>query len=276
MQNDKNVKTKKTNELIKSIRYVISQAKKGSKAHIAILAGGILLFVLIIGMAIWGITSMIGGGDAAPVPDDSFVAEIDPEADNKYNKDEAAIDTEKLSKTVLPKTSEAGKDYIDETLFIGDSNTVRTMMYGYTTWDNVVGAVSMGIQHVTSKPVTFFAGMTDPVDVATSVKIIQPKRIIITYGTNNTLGWSEKKFIEEYTKALKAINTAYPYSDIIVNAIPPIDKQRENLAITMQTIDGFNKALAEMCDKHGYKFLNSAEALKDEKTGFAKTDYTIG
>ncbi|MEG0018995.1 MAG: Ig-like domain-containing protein, partial [Oscillospiraceae bacterium] len=276
MRDDRSVKTRKTNDFSKIIRHVISQARKGSQKHIAIVAGVVLLLVLIVAGAIWGITSMVGGNDAEPDPEDKIEVKIDPEADNKYNKDEAAIDTAKLSKTVLPKTAAADKTYIDETVFIGDSNTVRTMMYGYTTWNNVVGATSMGIQHVTSKPVTFFAGMADPVDVPTSIKILQPKRVIVTYGTNNTLGWSEKKFIEEYSKALKAIAGAYPYTDIIVNAIPPIDKQRENLAITMQTIDGFNKALSEMCDKHGYKFLNSAEALKDEKTGFAKTDFTIG
>jgi hypothetical protein len=30
-----------------------------------------------------------------------------------------------------------------------------------------------------------------------------------------------------------------------------------------------------MCEANGWKFLNSSEALKDEKTGFAKTSYTI-
>ncbi|MEG2405434.1 MAG: Ig-like domain-containing protein, partial [Oscillospiraceae bacterium] len=74
---------------------------------------------------------------------------------------------------------------------------------------------------------------------------------------------------------IDAILKAYPYTDVIINAVPPIDKQRENLEITMQTIDGFNKALAEFAKKEGYKFLNSAETLKDDKTGYAKTDYTI-
>lgn len=275
MQNEKNKKPKKTNEILKSIHHVVYHAKKGSKAHIAILAGGVVLFALIVGLAIWGITSMVGGGGGDVGPDIADTVEIDPEADNKYNKDEDAIDVEKLSKTVLAKTEDAGKTYVDETVFVGDSNTVRTMFYGHTTWNNVVGAVSMGIQQVTTTGISSFAGMPNLVDVPTSIKILQPKRIIVTYGTNNTIGWSDKKFIDEYKKALKAIKAAYPSVDIIVNAVPPIDKQRENLKITMQTIDGFNKALAEMCDSEGYKFLNSAEALKDEKTGFAKTDYTI-
>ncbi|MEG0650436.1 MAG: Ig-like domain-containing protein, partial [Oscillospiraceae bacterium] len=166
-------------------------------------------------------------------------------------------------------------DYIKDTLFIGDSNTVRMMSYGHSTLDNNVSAASMGIQHVISKPIVFFKGFDDAVTVPKAVSIIQPKRIIITYGTNNTIGWSASTLVTEYKKAIDAILKAYPYTDVIINAVPPIDKLRENVEITMQTIDGFNKALAEFAKKEGYKFLNSAETLKDAKTGYAKTDYTI-
>ncbi|MEG0177931.1 MAG: Ig-like domain-containing protein [Oscillospiraceae bacterium] len=197
-------------------------------------------------------------------------------AENKnYDKDKDKIDVKEYNGTVLEETKEEGTDYTKGTLFIGDSNTVRSMSYGQTTLDNNVAAVSMGIQHVTSKPIVYFKGMNDPVTVPKAVSIIQPQRIIITYGTNNTIGWSAETFVDEYKKALDAIVKAYPYADIIINAIPPIDIQRENMQITMKTIDSFNAALAKLAKKEGYKFLNSAEALKDEKTGYAKADFTI-
>lgn len=196
-------------------------------------------------------------------------------ADKEYDKNAAVVDKKEYGETILEETKDAGTKYVDETLFIGDSNTVRMMSYGHTTLSNDVGAVSMGIQHVISKPIVFFYGYEDAVTVPKAVEIIQPKRIVITYGTNNTIGWSDKTFITEYEKALKAIKKAYPYAEIIINSVPPIDKERENLAVTMQTIDSFNVALAKLAKSGGYKFLNSAEALKDEKTGFAKTDYTI-
>ena len=198
------------------------------------------------------------------------------ELDQSYDKDRESIDLEELTGTILPLTEDAGKEYIDETLFIGDSNTVRTQIYGHTTWDNVVAAVSMGVQHITSLKMTYFKGYAEPVTVPEAVKIIQPKRIIITYGTNNSTTGNLEDFIKTYKEGLEAIKKAYPYADIIINSIPPVDKDREYISVTMQAIDQMNKAIAEMAEEEGYKFLNSTEVLKDEETGFAKKDYTIG
>ena len=69
-----------------------------------------------------------------------------------------------------------------------------------------------------------------------AVKIMQPRRVIIGFGTNN-LTMDEEIFIEEYKEGLAAIHEAYPYADIIVNAIPPLDKQRSNTALSMKQVD---------------------------------------
>ncbi|MBQ5326810.1 MAG: Ig-like domain-containing protein, partial [Oscillospiraceae bacterium] len=255
---------KSKNSFSKSLKYVFSQAKAGSLLHIGIITAVLLALMLPIGL-----TACNGGGD---VENGGYV---ENEADQTYDKDREALDVEQLGITVLKETEDAGQEYIDNTLFIGDSNTVRTQVYGHTTWDNVVAAVSMGVQHIPKLEMTYFKGMENPVTVPRAVKIIQPQRIIITYGTNNTLGFTVEDFIKMYREGIQAIEKQWPYADIIINAIPPVDKERENLAITMQTIDKMNKALAEMAKEDGYKFLNSAEALKDEETGFAKKDYTI-
>lgn len=260
MENNKRNKSK--NSFAKSLNYILRQAKNGSKLHIAMIAGSVLTVILVVALVLMGIF----GGEKP----------VENEIDNQYDKNREALDVEQLGNTILARTDDAGQEYIDSTLFVGDSNTVRSMAYGHTTWDNVVAAVSMGVQHITSLKMTYFEGYANPVTVPEAVKIIQPQRIIITYGTNNTVGYSVDDFISMYKEGLDAIHEAYPYADIIINAIPPIDKERENLTVTMQTIDKFNKALSEMAQEEGYKFLNSSETLKDEETGFAKKDYTIG
>ena len=60
--------------------------------------------------------------------------------------------------------------------------------------------------------------------------MLKPKRIIICYGTNNLSGSSTDatNYIKTYLQGLQAIQTAWPYCDIIVSAIPPLDRQREN------------------------------------------------
>ena len=185
--------------------------------------------------------------------------------------------------TVLPKTEAAGRSYIDETLFIGDSNTARYLMYAdetgtaFTTLANNIGVVSMGAGAITTLKCEQFSGSSTMYTVPDAVAMLKPKRIIICYGTNNLGGSSTDatSFISTYLKGLKAIETAWPYCDIIVSAIPPLDKQRENTNLTMTQVDAYNAALIQMCEENGYKFLNSAEVLRDDATGWAKTDYTL-
>ena len=264
MSNEPNKKS--NNSFSKSMKYIITQAKQGSKLHIAMIAGAVLLVILLI--------AFIVNIFSSPKVENDKPA--DHEIDQEYDKDRESLDVEQLGNTILEETKDAGQEYIDNTLFIGDSNTVRTQAYGHTTWNNVVAAVSMGIEHVPTLKMTFFKGYKSPVTVAEAVKIIQPQRIVITYGTNNTVGYKTEDFIKMYKKALDTITKEWPYADIIINAIPPVDKDRENPAIKMQTIDEYNKELSKLAKEEGYKFLNSSEALKDENTGFAKKDYTIG
>ena len=185
--------------------------------------------------------------------------------------------------TVLPKTEDAGRSYLDETLFIGDSNTARYLMYAddtgtaFTTLANNIGVVSMGAGAITTLKCEQFSGSGTMYIVPDAVAMLKPKRIIICYGTNNLGGSSTDatNFIATYLKGLQAIQTAWPYCDIIVSAIPPLDKQRENTNLTMTQVDAYNAALVQMCEENGYKFLNSSEVLRDDATGWAKTDYTL-
>ena len=68
---------------------------------------------------------------------------------------------------------------------------------------------------------------------------------------------------------------AYPSVDIIVNAIPPLGQQHSNQNLTQTQVDEYNKALVQMCQDNGWKFLNSAEVLKDSSTGYAKSGYVL-
>lgn len=185
--------------------------------------------------------------------------------------------------TVLPAGADAGRSYLDETLFIGDSNTARYLLYAddtgtaFTSLSNNIGVVSMGAGAITTLKCEKFKGSSTMYTVPESVAMLKPKRIIICYGTNNLSGSSTDatRFIATYLQGLQAIRQAWSYCDIIVSAIPPLDKQRENTNLTMTQVDAYNAALVQMCEENGFKFLNSAEVLRDDTTGWAKTDYTL-
>lgn len=192
-----------------------------------------------------------------------------------YDPNENALDLSEYEGTLLTETTDGGEAYLKDTIFIGDSNTYRLATYSLTSWQNNLSAVGMGIQHVTSTPSMYFKGMSNPVYMARAVALMQPRRIVITYGTNNTDS-SAEVFKNQYRAALEAIKKEWPYADIIINAIPPVAVFRANAANTQKSIDAFNKALAELAKEDGYQFLNSSEVLKDPTTGFARIDYMIG
>ena len=192
-----------------------------------------------------------------------------------YDKDADIIDIEKFDGTILPETEDAGEEYINETLFLGDSNSVRYMNYKFTTLDNTLAVVGMGIQSVDSMKCVKFDGMTDMVNMVDAVKIMQPRRIIINFGTNNATGMSTEDFIKKYSDVLDKIHNAYEYADIIVGAIPPFAKDTQYKSISMTSIDSFNAALVNLAEEKGYKFLNSSEVMKDEKTGYIKAGFTV-
>ena len=94
----------------------------------------------------------------------------------------------------------------------------------------------------------------------------------VVSGDNDT-GMEVADFISNYTALVQAIQESYPYTDIIVNTVPPVPANHANYPNMDQTkIDDFNMALLNMCEQLGLKFLNTAETLKGDD-GYGKADY---
>ena len=243
--------------------------KLKSKGAAVIITAAVLAAALVIGLAFY-----FGGGHSE-TPASTAGADTDPD----YNASAGVIDKDEYNGTVLEETEDAGSDYIDSTLFLGDSNTARFLKVSdtdgsaFTTKNNTIGVVGMGVGAISSLSCMEFS--TGLFTMPEAVKILQPERVIITFGTNNLSGSSTDAtaFIESYKKQVDAIAEAYPSVDIIVNSIPSVSKTRSYTNVTMTQIDAYNKALAKMCEDSGWKYLNSAEALKDSTSGYSKDGY---
>ena len=196
-------------------------------------------------------------------------------ADSSYDKNQNTIDTNKYSSTILEESADAGQSYVDETLFLGDSNTARMYrIFNYCSYDNAIGSVGMSGKSLATYACVQFQGYSGYKTMPEAVALMQPRRVILTFGTNDlSSSYSASSFASDYAKGIKAVQDAYPSVDIIVNAIPPLGQQHSNQSLTQTQVDEFNKALVEMCKEKGWKFLNSAEALKDSTTGYAKAGY---
>lgn len=256
----------------KALARFFGRVKKGSPIDIAILVCAAALIIALLAILVMSLLP-----DAAPVDASSSApssSSVSASQSGSYDPDADALDKQAYDGTILPETADGGQTYIDETMFLGDSNTYRLVAYGLTTWQNNLSAVGMGIQHVTSTPCMYFKGSSSPVYVAKAVSMMQPRRIVITYGTNNTNSTADT-FKNQYRSALEAIKKEWPYADIIINAVPPVAQTRTGAAAAQKAIDEFNKALADLAKEDGYRFLNSSEALKDPATGFARASYMI-
>ena len=231
-----------------------------------------LMLLASVGVAFFLVGGFGGSEDAAS---DSAVEPESIITESGYNKEENTIDTTAYSATILPESSDAGQTYVDETLFLGDSNTARMYrMFDFCTYDNAIGSVGMSAKSLATYACVELNNSGSYVTMAKAVAGMQPKRVIITFGTNDlSPSYKAADFVKNYQTGIESIVEAYPSVDIIINAIPPLGQQHSNQSLTQTQVDEYNKALVEMCKEKGWKFLNSAEVLKDSATGYAKSGY---
>lgn len=243
-----------------------------SKMYLVLALCSVMLLVSI------GISLALTGGLRFGADPQSGDVTVDSEplvTESGYDKEQNTIDTQAYNTTILETSDDAGESYVDETLFLGDSNTARMYrMFDYCSYDNAIGSVGMTAKSLATFACVQLSSSSSYVTMPQAVALLQPKRIILTFGTNDlNPNYKTADFIKNYQTGIEAVVTAYPSVDIIVNAIPPIGQQHSNQSLTQTQVDEFNKALVEMCKEKGWKFLNSAEALKDSTTGYAKSGY---
>ena len=176
------------------------------------------------------------------------------------------------SSALLTETADAGNAYQEQTLFIGDSNTVRLYANGLISLQQFCAKEGIGTSAALNEGIVTFKRDDNRYTIAQAVAKMKPRRVVIMLGTNDN-SMSTEDFIGNYTALVQAIQASYPYTDIIVNTVPPVPSNHSNYPNMDQTrIDDFNMALLTMCEQLGVKFLNSAEALKDAN-GYGNVDY---
>ena len=176
------------------------------------------------------------------------------------------------STALLTETADAGTDYLNDTLFLGDSNTVRLYNNGLISLQQFCAKEGIGTQVALNEGIVTFKKDSNHYTIPQAVAMMKPRRVVMTFGTNDT-GMEVSDFIAHYTALIQAIQQSYPYTDIIVNTVPPVPADHSNYPHMDQAkIDDFNMALLEMCEQLGVRFLNSAEALKGSD-GYGIADY---
>ena len=217
----------------------------------------------------FGITTTLlkkGGEEPAPSVSESVADPTSGEdLSSHYQIDNA-------STALLTETADAGTDYLNDTLFLGDSNTVRLYNNGLISLQQFCAKEGIGTQVALNEGIVTFKKDSNHYTIPQAVAMMKPRRVVMTFGTNDT-GMEVSDFIAHYTALIQAIQQSYPYTDIIVNTVPPVPADHSNYPHMDQAkIDDFNMALLDLCEQLGVRFLNSAEALKGSD-GYGIADY---
>ena len=217
----------------------------------------------------FGITTTLlkkGGEEPAPSVSESVA---DPTSGGDLS---SHYQIDNASTALLTETADAGTDYLNDTLFLGDSNTVRLYNNGLISLQQFCAKEGIGTQVALNEGIVTFKKDSNHYTIPQAVAMMKPRRVVMTFGTNDT-GMEVSDFIAHYTALIQAIQQSYPYTDIIVNTVPPVPADHSNYPHMDQAkIDDFNMALLDLCEQLGVRFLNSAEALKGSD-GYGIADY---
>lgn len=174
--------------------------------------------------------------------------------------------------TILKDTPDMGVNYLNETIFYGDSITFNFFYYGQLSQNNVWAMSSLTPENAHTWKVPFYRYHED-ITLIDGLKKYKPKRVIITLGANAVAVTTKEFFINKYEELIIKAKEASPDTTIIVQSIFPVDNRyNTNSSLNNVKINNYNYYLAEMCERHGVYFLDTEEILKDSE-GYLRKDY---
>ena len=179
----------------------------------------------------------------------------------------------------LGETEDAGQEYIDKMVFLGDSTTYWLAGYDVLpftqVWTDSIGTMSLFNWEI--DPINYY----DPASPTTPVSLFipdcaarrQPEYLVITLGLNGIAFLDEQEFRDYYLDMLDAIMAASPDTKIICQSIFPVIDSRVPKGISNEKINTANKWIYAMAEEKGLRYLNAHDVLMDEN-GQLRLDYT--
>ena len=178
----------------------------------------------------------------------------------------------------LGETEDAGQEYIDKIVFLGDSSIYWLAGHGILpftqVWTDAEG--TMSLFNVPIDPIRYFDPATP--DTAESLLIPdcaarrKPEILLITLGLNGIAMLDEQQFRSYYTDMLSQIQAASPDTKIILQSILPVMDSRVPRGISNEKIDTANQWIYSIAEQMGVRYLNSQPAVEDEN-GQLRADY---
>ena len=169
----------------------------------------------------------------------------------------------------LPETPDAGREYLDKIVFLGDSTTYGIGYYygrGYTelcppgqVWTPKSGTLTLSYYSIAT---IVYPPTKEEIPIAEAVKRAKPEIMVVTLGVNGIAFMDEEWFIRDYTALVQLIQEASPDTKIILNSIYPVAASYKNQKdINNTKILAANGWIERIAENTGVRFLNSHECL---------------
>ncbi len=246
----------------------------------------LLMLVMLLGAAACGSTEETSPSPAVEPPElanpDYVPPSTAPEtASPEATPPEIANPNNNDGATTIPRTEDAGAEYLDRITFLGDSTTyglkAYSMLSGGTetkqVWTPSSGTLTLSNQ---SWATIVYPATGEEIPIRDAVTAAQPDIMVITLGVNGVSFLTEDGFKSEYKSLVQDIQELSPNTKIICNSIYPVESDYQYLAdINNEKITAANGWIAEVAAECGVYYLDTYPLLLGDD-GFMKEEYGNG
>ena len=173
----------------------------------------------------------------------------------------------------LKKTKNYGDEYFNKITMVGDSNTMNMYLNGYLNGLKAWAIPCLHAESMHSIEINLY-GLGKKMKLIDAIEKYKPETIILNFGTFSTAWISEETFIEKANQMIEQIKEKSPNTKIILISIYPIKKGDNINKFQQNIINKYNFLILEMANKHGLKYLDVQEVLKDDD-GYGKEEYFV-
>ena len=184
----------------------------------------------------------------------------------------------------LPQTPDAGAEYQNSLIFVGDSLTAHLRSHGVLkggkdtkqvwTCENNTMTLSSEINAVK----IVYPETGEKMTISEAAAKAKPAILVINLGINGFAFLNEAEFKAHYTALIKAIQEASPDTGIILQSIYPVTDFCTTFEKSLDgqppnpKIDQTNTWVKAVAAENGCRYLDTQSILKDEKNNL-KTEY---
>ena len=172
----------------------------------------------------------------------------------------------------LGETEDAGREYLDKLIFLGDSTTYSIGYYyerGFSdelvppsqVWTPASGTLTLSYY---STATIVYPETGEEIFIRDAVERAKPEYLVITLGVNGISFMDEAWFIRDYTSLVEMVKDASPETKIILNSIYPVTVNYPHQNdINNDKIRAANDWIEQVAENTGVRFLYSFEAVAD-------------